>query len=96
MIQITIYKTYRDECMGFRAVGHAGMAEAGQDIVCAAASMLMINTMNSIERYTEDITSVVTDEDDGMIDFRLNKRPTHDADLLLKACLLYTSDAADE
>ena len=33
-----------------------------RDIVCAAASALIINTINAIERYTSDETSVVTDD----------------------------------
>ena len=94
MIHVTIYKNDRHECMGFHAAGHAGMAEAGQDIVCAAASMLIINTLNALERYTEDLSSVVSDDDDGVIDFRLSKRPTHDADLLLKTLILGLEDMA--
>ena len=34
--------------------GHAGYAEPGQDIVCAAVSALVINTINAIEAFTED------------------------------------------
>ena len=31
----------------FISKGHAGYAEAGQDIVCAAVSALIINTVNA-------------------------------------------------
>ena len=34
--------------------GHAGYAEKGHDIVCAAVSILIYNLQNSIERLTED------------------------------------------
>lgn len=33
--------------------GHAGFDEAGKDIVCAAASVLYINTVNAIETLTD-------------------------------------------
>ena len=49
MIRVTIYQNEKKECAGFLAKGHAGFSEAGQDIVCAAASVLMINTVNAIE-----------------------------------------------
>ena len=39
------------------------MHDSGQDIVCAAVSVLVINTMNSIERFTDDETSCVSDEE---------------------------------
>ena len=39
--------------MGFDLEGHAGYSEAGTDIVCAAVSVLVINTINAVEMYTE-------------------------------------------
>ena len=53
--------------MGFDVSGHAGYSEAGSDIVCAAVSALVINAVNSIEKFTEDETSCVSDEDTGMM-----------------------------
>ena len=38
----------------FISKGHAGYAEAGQDIVCAAVSALIITTVNSLEKFTDD------------------------------------------
>lgn len=38
----------------FMIDGHADYADEGQDIVCAAVSALVINTINSIEEFTED------------------------------------------
>ena len=35
----------------FHINGHAMYAEAGSDIVCAAVSALVINTINSIEEW---------------------------------------------
>ena len=54
MIHVTIYENDRKECIGFQTKGHAEYDEMGQDIVCAAVSVLVINTMNAIELYTEE------------------------------------------
>ena len=54
MTKVTIYKNEFDECVGFRAYGHAGYDDEGYDIVCAAISVLTINTMNAIEAFTEE------------------------------------------
>lgn len=92
MIKVTIYKTDRHEYVGFDAQGHAGFADEGMDIVCAAASALIINTLNAIERYTSDKISVVSDDSEdaqGLIEFRFTGgKPTHDAELLLKTMIL--------
>ncbi|MDD3361033.1 MAG: ribosomal-processing cysteine protease Prp [Hespellia sp.] len=95
MINVTIYKNERHACMGFTAMNHAGYAQAGQDVVCAGASVLMINTMNAIERYTEDEATQVSNEDEALIDFRLKRKPSHDAELLLKAMILGLEELAD-
>ena len=48
MINVTIYKDSSDQFVGFEFDGHAEADEYGRDIVCAAASVLSINTINSI------------------------------------------------
>ena len=88
MIRVTVYKTRRHEYSGFDVTGHAGSADAGHDIVCAAVSALVINAVNSVERFTDDETSCVTDEETGTIGFRFAGRPSHDAGLLLDSMIL--------
>ena len=56
MIEVTVYKTMRHEYAGFDMSGHAGYDDIGKDIVCAAVSVLVINTLNSIERFTDAVT----------------------------------------
>lgn len=99
MIKVTIYKTDKHEYVGFDAQGHAGFADDGLDIVCAAASALIINTINAIERYTSEEISVVTDDSEdamGLIQFRFEKRPAHDAELLLKTMILGLEEIEDD
>ena len=58
MTKITVYKNKTGDITGFRCEDHAGFARAGRDIVCAAISALVFNTINSIEQLTEDDFSV--------------------------------------
>ena len=95
MIRVTIYKTGRHNFAGFDISGHAGYAEQGEDIVCAAVSALVITTVNSIERFTDDETSCVTDEDTGSIEFRFINTPSHDAGLLLDSMILGLEEIED-
>jgi uncharacterized protein YsxB (DUF464 family) len=64
MIAVTVYRR-NGAYQGLCAEGHAGYAEAGEDIFCAAASALLINTVNSIEALAGD--SVSADEKDGYL-----------------------------
>ena len=64
----------------------------GESYVCAAVSMLVINTINSIEALTKADFTCDTDEANGRIAFTLiTPRGTtdgHDAGILLNAMLL--------
>ena len=66
MITITVKKR-KGSYLDFLSKGHAGYAEEGQDIVCAAASILVINTINAIEEFTEDDASLISEDETGMI-----------------------------
>ena len=68
--------------MGFKSKGHAGFADSGYDIICAGVSALVINFINSAE-YSLD-----TDEETGMIDYRLDKPATGDVALLMDSMIL--------
>lgn len=67
MTQITFHKTRAGEYRGFTCDGHAGYAAYGEDIVCAAISVLVINTINSLDEITEENMDVTINEDDGRI-----------------------------
>ena len=54
MIRITIYKDKNKDYVGLKALGHAGAARYGSDVVCAAVSVLITNTFNAIESLTEE------------------------------------------
>ena len=88
MVKVTIYKTSRHGYTGFDLDGHAEYDEPGQDIICAAVSALVINAVNSIERFTDDETNCISDEESGRIEFRFRQTPSHDASLLLDSMVL--------
>ncbi|MGO5052298.1 ribosomal-processing cysteine protease Prp [Lachnospiraceae bacterium LCP25S3_G4] len=88
MIKVKILKNEKHECVGFKAKGHAGASVEGQDIVCAAASVLMINTINSIDKYAPDESTMISDDEEGHIEFKLKDAPSKEATLLLKSMIL--------
>ena len=47
MIKAVIYRTAKDDICGFKVTNH------GDSILCAAVSMLCINTVNSLETLTD-------------------------------------------
>ncbi len=75
--------------ISIRCSGHAGFAEAGSDIICAAVSMLVVNTINGIEQYTEDAFTVDTAEgENAFIDFAFTEAPSHDSALLMEVMVM--------
>lgn len=57
MITIT-FKSKDGLCQGFDAIGHAGYAPIGQDIVCAAVSALIQGTALAIEKMSGSETEI--------------------------------------
>ena len=85
MLNITVFVKDRDY-IGVRSEGHAEYDDPGKDIVCAAVSTLMINTLNSIESFTED--DFEGGEDDGFLEFMLEGRISDESKLLMKSLVL--------
>lgn len=67
MTTVLLKKT-RDGYHGFTCTGHAGYADSGSDIVCAAVSVLVINTINAMEIFAKERMEMVTGQYDGIID----------------------------
>lgn len=75
----------------FIIAGHAGYAEEGEDIVCAAVSALVINAINSIEEFTED--AFTCDCSDGMIqNWEFTSDVSQATDLLMDSLMLGLSN----
>lgn len=67
MTSITFHKTKAGEYRDFICSGHAGAGRYGKDIVCASISVLVINTINSLEEIVHEQIMVDTDEKRGLI-----------------------------
>lgn len=92
MTQITLY-CKENRVWRFRVEGHAGYASHGEDVVCASISVLVINTINAIEKFTEEpIKELEVNQQKGIIDIAFPNRKIgkyeEEAELLIKSMLL--------
>lgn len=69
----------------FEMTGHANYADAGTDIVCAAASAMVITSFNGIAKFLDE-SEYDAIENDGYIKVTLHKS-TKEVDLLLQNLL---------
>ena len=88
MTHVSIIKTRNGEYKGFNCIGHSGYAEAGEDIVCAAISVLVINAINSLEQLAGEKFKLVTNQEEGLIDCRFEKNINEKSILLLDSMVL--------
>ncbi len=96
MTHVSIFKTGKGEYRGFNCIGHSGYADAGEDIVCAAISVLVINTINSLERLVGEDFKLVTNEEEGLIDCRFEKGINAKSVLLLDSMVLGLTEIREQ
>ena len=99
MTHITFFKNSEKEITGFYSAGHAGYAESGSDIVCSAISLLVINTINAIDTFTDAKYETQVNEDEALISFMLTSEMTEitsDIRVLLNALELGLSQVAED
>jgi len=87
MVSVVIFK-HEDQYKGFSFDGHAGFARRGKDIVCAAISMLVINTFNSIEQLTDDQFSGEASPDGGHLSMKFENENSKELRLLVDSMIL--------
>ena len=80
MITVTVSKK-NNSYISFTSKGHAGYAEEGYDIICAAVSALVINTVNSLDQLT-------TEESDGFVSFTFTEPISEGGTLLMDSLVL--------
>jgi uncharacterized protein YsxB (DUF464 family) len=88
MIQVSIFKNADNLITGFSLSGHADYSEYGSDIVCAAVSVLVINTINSVEHFTSDRFHLDQNEKKGFIEFHVISPISNNTNLLLNSLIL--------
>ncbi len=92
MIRVTLHR--RGELItGFECKGHAGYAEAGSDIVCAAVSVLAYTCVNALETVAGLKPQVR--ESSGRMVLALPDGGGHDAQVILKTLCQGLRDLKD-
>ena len=93
MIKVNVYESRK--LLKLEISGHAGYAESGKDIICSAVSVLSINLVNSLEKFTKDKFFCDIKEDSG--DLRLEvESPGESAKLLFNSCVLGLENISEE
>ena len=99
---MTTVQVWRDEhgVTGLKVKGHAGYAEEGSDIVCAAASILITTCANALETVVGIKPLVVANEQNTSIMVALPKglspEKDHDARIVLHTTLQGFTDLTAE
>ncbi|MBO5209307.1 MAG: ribosomal-processing cysteine protease Prp [Lachnospiraceae bacterium] len=88
MTKVTFHKTKSGEYKGFTCNGHAGFDDYGRDIVCASISVLVINTINSLDEIVHEKIAVTTDEESGLIECRFDEPLKETSRVLVDSLIL--------
>ena len=88
MTKITFHTTKAGEYLGFTCEGHAGYSDYGKDIVCASISILVINTINSLEEISGERMEVSADDEAGIIRCSFVDQPLKDTSKVLMDSLV--------
>jgi uncharacterized protein YsxB (DUF464 family) len=85
MINISIFKK-NNIFIGFKITGHAGYAENGYDIICAAVSILsytVLNSIGAVAEFCSEEFEFKIDEQTGNMELNL-KKTSEKSDVILK------------
>lgn len=93
MILVTIQQTSSKEVCEILITGHAGFADNGYDIVCAAVSSQIISLENSLVQLVQVPVETQVNEVDGgylklMLPTGLTSKIQHDVQLLVQHFML--------
>ena len=96
MTKVTLLINDSDKYYGFEAEGHAGFGRFGRDIVCAAISVLLINTANSVEELLKKQVSYSENAKSGYMLFKVADYDDPEVQLLFKSLELGLKEIAGE
>jgi uncharacterized protein len=95
MIRVTIQRNSDGRILSAEMKGHAGYADEGFDIVCAAVSILVQNAVNSVEALCH--VELDTTSRGGYLSFRSESYVhDHNVQLLLESMVLGLRGIAQE
>ena len=95
MISVEVKKNGNGKYVGFSVKGHAGYDIHGKDIVCSAISMLVINTVNSLEKLTDAKFRCDTDKS-GKIILEFQDEVSPEAELLVDSMILGVESVVEQ
>jgi hypothetical protein len=89
MTVVDIFRDKEGRYLCFECAGHADdLAQEGEDIICAAISMLVINTINSLETLAGARITYASAAEGGELSCRFETPPDEKAALLVDSMLL--------
>ncbi|GEK28540.1 ribosomal-processing cysteine protease Prp [Furfurilactobacillus siliginis] len=96
MIKVDISRNASQQMTAFTMTGHAGAGDYGEDIVCAAVSVLAITAVNSLDEIADATPTVESDDDNG--GYLHVVMPTHNAaaDTILASFVLGLTQVAQK
>jgi uncharacterized protein YsxB (DUF464 family) len=88
VVKIEVYTGTAEKIYGFAAEGHSGFAPCGEDIVCAAVSVLLQTAVLGLEKVAHVTPEVIVG--DGRLDCHLPKEQAGntEVDAILQTMLL--------
>lgn len=89
-----VFYTKAGQIIGFQSKGHAGYGVRGTDVVCASVSALIINTVNSIEKFTQDRYDERINDRKATIDFEIDGEVSAQTGLLFQSLELGLQEIA--
>lgn len=84
MIRATFRLIDDQRVISFKLTGHADAGPYGQDIVCAAVSVLAISTVNGLERVVHTHPEIIQDQNNGGYLKVKNIDLGHDAQIIMQ------------
>lgn len=91
MTTIQIIKDKEGAYRQIICMGHAGYAERGEDILCAAISVLVISTMNALEDLAGERIEEVANEETGFMKFDFSEEmPLQEKSVFLLDSMVYS------
>lgn len=86
MIRADFYRSRENRLLGFHISGHAGLAEEGYDVACAAVSSAVMMTCNTVTDVFKIDAKVDVDENDILL--KLGDDSAGNGDRLLLGLML--------
>ena len=97
MVTVVVFKNKQNQITRFTVNGHAGFAESGSDIVCAAVTTTAMTAVNGLT----DVAGIAMEPQvasghiDCVLPAVLTQQERHDADVLLDSMMLTFDNLAD-